>query len=78
MSAIMSDVLGGEVNPAVANSAVNAGGKLLKVVDLQHKYGHSASVESNGLILAPSEEEESQADRIRALEAELAQLKKAA
>jgi hypothetical protein len=39
MSALMSDVLDGSVSPIVANSAVNAGGKLLKVVEMQYKYG---------------------------------------
>jgi hypothetical protein len=39
MSALMSDVVDGSVNPATANAAVNAGGKLLKAVELQLKYG---------------------------------------
>lgn len=39
MSALMSDVLGGRVSPGVANAACNAGGKLLKVVEMQYKYG---------------------------------------
>jgi len=39
MSAVMSDVLEGKITPNVCNAACNAGGKLLKVVELQHKYG---------------------------------------
>jgi hypothetical protein len=39
MSALMSDVIEGNVTPQVANATVNAGGKLLKVVELQLKYG---------------------------------------
>jgi hypothetical protein len=39
MSALMSDVLDGSVTPITANAAVNAGGKLLKVVEMQYKYG---------------------------------------
>jgi hypothetical protein len=39
MSALMSDVIDGSITPIVANSAVNAGGKLLKVVEMQYKYG---------------------------------------
>lgn len=39
MSALMSDVLSGRVMPDVANAACNAGGKLLKVVEMQLKYG---------------------------------------
>lgn len=39
MSAIMSDVIEGKITPATANAAVNAGGKLLKVVEMRMKYG---------------------------------------
>lgn len=39
MSALMSDVAEGRVTPATSNAIVNAGGKLLKVVELQLKYG---------------------------------------
>jgi hypothetical protein len=40
MSALMSDVIGGLVTPGVANAAINAGGKLLKVVELTIRFGH--------------------------------------
>ena len=40
MSALMSDVLDGRTSPAVANAACNAGGKLLKAVEMSYKYGH--------------------------------------
>lgn len=39
MSALMTDVVSGAVSPGVANAACNAGGKLLKSVELQIKYG---------------------------------------
>lgn len=39
MSALMSDVIEGSITPQVANATVNAGGKLLKVVEMQLKYG---------------------------------------
>lgn len=39
MSALMSDVIEGRVTPQVSNAAVNAGGKLLKVVEMSMKYG---------------------------------------
>ena len=39
MSALMSDLIEGKVTPNVGNAAVNAGGKLLKIVELQLKYG---------------------------------------
>lgn len=39
MSAIMTDVIEGTLTPVQANASVNAGGKLLKAVELQLKYG---------------------------------------
>lgn len=41
MSALMSDLIEGKITPGVGNAACNAGGKLLKVVELQAKYGQS-------------------------------------
>ena len=39
MSGLMSDLIDGRVTPQVGNAVCNAGGKLLKVVEMQHKYG---------------------------------------
>lgn len=39
MSSLMSDLIDGRVTPSVGNATCNAGGKLLKVVELQYKYG---------------------------------------
>lgn len=39
MSALMSDLIEGRVTPSVGNSTCNAGGKLLKVVEMSYKYG---------------------------------------
>ena len=39
MSALMSDLIEGRVTPAIGNATCNAGGKLLKVVEMQFKYG---------------------------------------
>jgi hypothetical protein len=39
MCALISDVIDGSISPVVANAACNAGGKLLKVVEMEHKYG---------------------------------------
>lgn len=39
MSALMSDLIEGKVTPQIANASCNAGGKLLKVVEMQHRYG---------------------------------------
>lgn len=40
MSSMMSDLVTGDMTPAVANAACNAGGKLLKVVEMQLKYAN--------------------------------------
>lgn len=39
MSALMSDLIEGKVTPSVGNAAVNAGGKLLKITEMQLKFG---------------------------------------
>ncbi len=39
MSALMSDLIEGHVTPNIGNAACNAGGKLLKVVEMEYKYG---------------------------------------
>ena len=39
MSNLMSDLISGRVTPQVGNAVCNAGGKLLKVVEMKHKYG---------------------------------------
>jgi len=39
MSALMSDLIEGKVAPGVGNATCNAGGKLLKVVEMTYKYG---------------------------------------
>ena len=43
MSALMSDVIEGRISTDVANAACNAGGKLLKVVEMQYRYGAKAT-----------------------------------
>lgn len=52
MSALMSDIISERISPDVANATCNAGGKLLKVVEMQYKYG-GKSDESRVLTLAP-------------------------
>lgn len=39
MSALIGDIISGRVTPGVGNAACNAGGKLLKIVEMQYKYG---------------------------------------
>lgn len=46
MSALMSDIIASRVTPQVGNAVCNAGGKLLKVVELQLRYGSAR--EPNG------------------------------
>lgn len=42
MSALMSDLMDGKVSIPIANATCNAGGKLLKVVEMQTKHGSIA------------------------------------
>jgi hypothetical protein len=39
MSALMCDLIEGRVTPNVGNATCNAGGKLLKVIEMEYKYG---------------------------------------
>jgi hypothetical protein len=39
MSALMSDLIDGRLTPSVGNAVCNAGGKLLKVVEMQQRWG---------------------------------------
>ena len=52
MSALISDIVARRVTPDIGNAACNAGGKLLKVVEMQFKYGQPVDGE-NKLLLAP-------------------------
>lgn len=51
MSALMSDIIAERISPVTANAACNAGGKLLKVVEMQYKYG--GKEQDRVLTLAP-------------------------
>lgn len=52
MSTLMSDIIAGRVTPQVGNAACNAGGKLLKIVEMQHQYGTPAAGGGKELLLA--------------------------
>ena len=56
MSCLMSDIIEGRVTPNVGNATCNAGGKLLKVVEMQYKYGTQGKGQEKILTLAVSEE----------------------
>lgn len=54
MSALLSDTIAGRVDPQRANAACNISGKLLKVVELQFKYGKKVDgMEERLLALTP-------------------------
>lgn len=50
MSALMVDLIQGKVSHSIGNAACNAGGKLLKVVELQHKYGSPGPGHKNKIL----------------------------
>jgi len=52
MSALMSDLIEGRVTPSIGNATCNAGGKLLKVVEMQYKYGVAGPGQQKVLTLA--------------------------
>lgn len=52
MSALMGDVIEGTISPNVANAACNAGRQLLRVVEMQYRYGPSS--QPSALQLAPA------------------------
>lgn len=58
MSALMADIADESISPKLANAICNAGGKLLKVVEMQYKYGKPSSSESprdHNLVLVPGD-----------------------
>ena len=59
MSALMGDIIAGRVTPAIGNAACNAGGKLLKIVEMQYRYGtQNGNQGARILILTPTDENE--------------------
>lgn len=54
MSAVMSDLIEGRLDANIGNAVCKAGGNLLKVVEMQHKYGEKqAGATRRVLELAP-------------------------
>lgn len=51
MSSVMSDLIDGRLEPGVANATCNAGGKLLRVVELQYRYGTTDGGDSGEKVL---------------------------
>lgn len=53
MSGLMSDVIEGRIAPGVVTAACSAGGKLLKVVEMEYKYGSKGTkAEEKSLLLS--------------------------
>lgn len=52
MSMLMGDVISRRLAPNVANAVCNAGGKLLKAVEMQQKYGTKSDGQDKVLLLA--------------------------
>ena len=50
MSSLMGDIISGRVTPAIGNAACNAGGKLLKVVEMQYKFGTQSGDQGNRVL----------------------------
>ncbi len=50
MSALMSDLIEGKLTPAVGNAACNAAGKLLKIVEMNQRYGKGDGAERDMLL----------------------------
>lgn len=54
MSSLMGDIISGRVTPSVGNAACNAGGKLLKIVEMQYKFGTQSGNQGDRVLnLAP-------------------------
>jgi hypothetical protein len=51
MSALMSDLISGRITPSVANAVVNAGGKLLKITEMQIRFGTTAVAKTKEICL---------------------------
>lgn len=55
MSALMGDIISGRVTPAVGNATCNAGGKLLKIVEMQYKFGTQDGDQGNRILKLASQ-----------------------
>lgn len=52
---LMGDIISGRVTPAVGNATCNAGGKLLKVVEMQYKFGTQDGNQGNRVLKLANE-----------------------
>jgi len=56
MSAMMTDLIESRITPQVGNAVCNAGGKLLKIVEMTYKYGVEGKSGNRQLSLAQNHE----------------------
>lgn len=52
MSALITDLVSGATTPQIGNAICNAGGKLLKVVELEQRYGSKGKTGGKTILLA--------------------------
>lgn len=50
MSALLTDTIAGRIDPQVSNAVCNISGKLLKVVELQYKYGKAVDGQTERML----------------------------
>lgn len=50
MSALLTDTIAGRIQPQTANAVCNISGKLLKVVELQYKYGKTVEGQTERML----------------------------
>jgi hypothetical protein len=51
MSALVSDIIDGQIDANTANAVTNAGRQLLRVVELQYRYGAGPGDEEDGAVV---------------------------
>lgn len=56
MSSLMSDLIEGRINPGVGNAVCNAGGKLLKMIELEQRFGTPGTSGGKSLQLTQGED----------------------
>lgn len=51
MSSLIGDLISGRIDVKTANACCNAGGKLLRIVELEHKFGRNAAEKGTDRVL---------------------------
>jgi len=50
MGALAADTVAGRISPSVTGAACNAAGKLLRVIEMEHRYGAGASAKKSNTL----------------------------